>query len=85
MDSLLRCGALPEEAAGASPRPTEGGEVVAAATVLENTANFKQGTGDILPITVVQSAKQRPDKVFRVNIISDGDPSQMTLAHWERF
>ena len=65
VDSLLRCGTLPE--------------------TLEDAANFSKGTEDISPITIVQSAERRPDKVFRANVISDGDPSQTTLAWWEQF
>ena len=57
VDSLLRCGTLPEE--------------------LETAANFKWGTGDIAPITIVQSAEKRADKVFRANVISDGDPLEI--------
>jgi len=58
VDSLLRCGTLPEES--------------------EETANFKRGTGNISPITLVQSTEKHPDKVFCANVISDGDGS-MTL------
>lgn len=57
VDSLLRCGTLPEE--------------------LENAANFPDSTEDISPITIVQSAKRRADKVFRANVISDGDASKI--------
>ena len=57
VDSLLRCGTLPE--------------------TLEDAANFPDGTKDISPITIVQSAERRPDKVFRANVISDGDPLEI--------
>ena len=57
VDSLLRCGTLPE--------------------TLEDAANFSKGTEDISPITIVQSAERRPDKVFRANVISDGDPLEI--------
>ena len=57
VDSLLRCGTLPEE--------------------LETAANFKWGPEDISPITIVQSAEKRPDKVFRANVISNGDPLEI--------
>lgn len=85
VDSLLRCGASPEEAAGAAsgipvghnPRPTTDGKAVAAAAVPENSANFPDGTEDILSIAIVQSAEKRPDKVFRANVISDGDPLEI--------
>lgn len=42
--------------------------------------NFPQGSKDISSMpqeTIVQSAKQRPDKVFTVNIISGGDPLEI--------
>ena len=57
IDSLLRCGALPEE--------------------IEDAANFKCDMEDISPVTIVQSAERRPDKVFHVNVISDGDPLEI--------
>lgn len=57
VNSLLRCGTLPE--------------------TLEDAANFPDGTEDISPITIVQSAKRRADKVFRANVISDGDPLEI--------
>ena len=57
VDSLLRCGTLPEE--------------------IEDAVNFNQGTEDISPITLVQSAEKRPGKVFRANVISDGDPLEI--------
>ena len=41
------------------------------------TVNFPDGTGDISTITIVQSAKMRPDKVFRANVISNGDPLEI--------
>ena len=43
----------------------------------EEAANFKQGMGDISPITVVQASSRRPDKVFHVHVISDGDPLEI--------
>ena len=69
VDSLLRCGTLPE---------TGGAQAVAAmAAAGEEPINFKAGTEDISPITIVQSANQRPDKVFRANVISEGDPLEI--------
>ena len=50
----------------------------------ENAANFKWGMGDISSITIVQASEKRPDKVFHANVISNGDPSLITLAPWER-
>ena len=43
----------------------------------EGTANFKRGMEHISPVTIVQTAKRRPDKVFHVNVISDGDPLEI--------
>nr|WP_326184863.1 stage V sporulation T C-terminal domain-containing protein [uncultured Oscillibacter sp.] len=69
VDSLLRCGTLPET--------REEQAVAAMAASGEGPENFKAGTEDISPILIVQSAKQRPDKVFRANVISDGDPLEI--------
>ena len=66
IDCLLRCGELPHE---------EGS--VAAMARQRNTVNFPDGTGDISTITIVQSAKMRPDKVFRTNVINEGDPLEI--------
>ena len=66
IDCLLRCGELPHE---------EGS--VAAMARQRNTVNFPDGTGDISTITIVQSAKMRPDKVFRANVINEGDPLEI--------
>lgn len=52
VDSLLRCGTLPPEE-----------EQAIDALYGEAAANFKQGMGHISPVTIVQTAKQRPDKV----------------------
>ena len=70
MDSILRSGTLPEGTA-------EETAVAAMAEIPEGTVNFKSGMGHISPVTIVQEAKQHPDKVFRVNIISDGDPLEI--------
>ena len=43
---------------------------------LEDAANFKFGTGHIAT-TLTQSARQHADKVFRVHVISDGDPLEI--------
>ena len=43
---------------------------------LEDAANFKQGTENI-ENTLIQSSKGHEDKVFRVNVISDGDPLEI--------
>ena len=66
IDSLLRYGALPPEE-----------EQTIDALCGETAANFKQGMGHISPVTIVQTAKQRPDKVFHANVISNGDPLEI--------
>ena len=43
---------------------------------LEDAANFKQGTENI-ENTLIQSSKGHEDKVFRVHVISDGDPLEI--------
>ena len=53
IDSLLKTGALPEDA-----------------------ANFKSGTENI-ENTLIQSSKNHEDKVFRVSVISSGDPLEI--------
>ena len=50
----------------------------------ETAVNFNSGTENI-ENTLIQSSKGHEDKVFRVHVISNGDPSQITLARWERF
>lgn len=52
---------------------------------LEMAVNFEQGSMDILKTELVQSSIHRKDKVYTVNVISDGDPSQTTLTGWEAF
>ena len=78
VDSILRSGTLSEGAA-------EEAAVAAMAEVPEGTVNFKPGMGHISPVTIVQEAKQHPDKVFHANVISDGDPSLITLEPWQKF
>ena len=72
VDSILRSGTLPEEA--------EETAVAAMAEIPEDTVNFKSGMGHISPVTIVQEAKQHPDKVFHANVISDGDPLDEDFA-----
>ena len=43
----------------------------------EDAVNFKQGMKNIEDVTIVQRAEKRPDKVFHVNVISDGDPLEI--------
>ena len=69
VDSILRSGTLPEK--------TDGEAVAAMAEISEDTVNFKSGMGHISPVTIVQEAKQHPDKVFHSNVISDGDPLEI--------
>src|SRR5699024_1483094 len=68
VDSSLRSGMLPQSEVGA---------VAAMAQISEDTVNFKSGMGHISPVTIVQEAKQHPDKVFHANVISDGDPLEI--------
>ena len=49
-----------------------------------SAANFNSGTENI-ENTISQSSKNHGDKVFRVNVVSNGDPSQTTLTRWEQF
>ena len=60
IDSLLHCGALPEET--------------------EEAANFDTDIMDSLSVTVVSKAKCQKDKVYDVNVISDGDPLEIYTA-----
>ena len=43
---------------------------------VENAVNFEQGTENIEK-WLIQSSKNHEDKVFRVNVISDGDPLEI--------
>lgn len=71
IDSILRCGMLPED-------PEEAPEEVNVEEKLEESSeNFNLGTKDSLNVTIVQSAEKRPDKVFRANVICDGDPLEI--------
>ena len=44
---------------------------------MEMAVNFEQGSMDILKATLVQSSQKRKDKVYTVNVISDGDPLEI--------
>ncbi len=44
---------------------------------VEMAANFEQGSMDILKTEVVQSSVHRKDKVYAVNVISNGDPLEI--------
>lgn len=64
IDSILRCGMLPEEAK--EPEMLE-----------KSAETFNSGTKDSLQVTTVQTSENRPDKVFRANVICDGDPLEI--------
>ena len=66
VDAILRSGTLPEAE-----------EAVAAMACQGDTVNFKGGMEHISPVTIVQAAKNRPDKVFHANVINDGDPLEI--------
>ncbi len=66
IDSLLRCGTLPDM-----------DEPAVAAMAREDSANFKSDIADILHSKLIQSAARRPDKVYDVNVINDGDPLEI--------
>ena len=51
---------------------------------MDHTVNFNLGIENIAN-TVTQSSPKRPDKVFGVHVISDGDPSLMSLTRNEKF
>ena len=63
IDTLLRCGTLPEEDA---PAAVEG-----------DIISFPKNAESAPPITLIQQTSNRPDKVFRVNVISNGDPLEI--------
>ena len=75
IDSLLRCGTLPDDPS------EESAEAVAPYPCSRrsdsNEGTFNSGTKNISNVTVVQSSEKRPDKVFCVNVISDGDPLEI--------
>ena len=68
VDAILRSGTL-----AAQPPET----VAAMAPAGEGRINFKGGMEHISPVTIVQSANKRPDKVFHANVISNGDPLEI--------
>lgn len=63
IDTLLRCGTLSEEGA---PAAVEG-----------DIISFPKDAESAPPITLIQQTSNRPDKVFRVNVISNGDPLEI--------
>ena len=64
IDSILRCGMLPEDAK--EPETSD-----------KSAETFNFGTKDSLNVTIVQETEKRPDKVFRANVICDGDPLEI--------
>ena len=48
-----------------------------AAPALGDIVNFKEDMEPEYAVTLVQCASKRPDKVFHVNLISDGDPLEI--------
>ena len=71
IDSILRCGMLPDD-------PEEASSGIEAGEKLEEVGeNFNSGTESILNVTIVQETEKRPDKVFRANVICDGDPLEI--------
>lgn len=66
VDAILRSGTLPEEE-----------NAVAAIVQQVDTVNFKEGMEHISPVTIIQTANRRPDKVFHANVINDGDPLEI--------
>ena len=64
IDSILRCGSLSEE-----EKRTK--------TLEKSAETFNLGTKDSLNVTIVQETEKRPDKVFRANVICDGDPLEI--------
>ena len=79
IDAILKSGALAEDAPMRSA-PTDGGEVLAGVSCgrsMEGTENFSFGIVDSLWIQIVQSSKNRLDKVYDVNVISNGEPMEI--------
>lgn len=80
IDSILRCGMLPEEAKEAETLE-KSAEAVAPYPCSRrsdsNEGTFNSGTKDSLNVTIVQETEKRPGKVFRANVICDGDPLEI--------
>ena len=68
IDSLLKSGSLPGEEDPAGETASAG---------WGNIVNFKPGIAGISPVRLVQASPKRPDKVYDVNLISDGDPLEI--------
>ena len=68
IDAILRSGTFEEKQPEA---------IAAMAPLSGDSANFNRGMEHISPIAVVQETRNHPDKVFHVNVISDGDPLEI--------
>ncbi|MEG1747553.1 MAG: stage V sporulation T C-terminal domain-containing protein [Oscillospiraceae bacterium] len=64
IDMLLHCDELPEDA-------------VAAMAEIPQKANFEQGIVNSLQTQLIQRSQKRLDKVYDVNVISNGDPLEI--------
>ena len=52
---------------------------------LHQVVNFNSGTVDIASTEIVQVSRNHSDKVYSVNVISNGDPLQTTLTQSENY
>ena len=50
-----------------------------------DAANFDPGMADSSPVTIVQCSEKHKDKVYHVNVISNGDPLLNSLTPCEQF
>ena len=71
IDSILRCGTFTDE-------PEEPSDETNCANMSEKSAeNVDSGTNNGSDVTIIQATENRPDKVFSINSISDGDPLEI--------
>ena len=87
IDSILRCGTLPETAEEAPEEAKDAEMLEKSAEAVapypcsrrsdSNEGTFNSGTKDSLNVTIVQETEKRPGKVFRANVICDGDPLEI--------
>ena len=59
--------------------------ILKSGTLPEDAANFNSGIINSLSTRTVQTSTHRQDKVYDVNVISSGDPLQITLTNIELF
>ena len=71
IDSILRCGTLPDEPAG------EAEEAEDAESLERSAETFNSGMEDSLKVTTIQCSDGHKDKVFHANVICDGDPLEI--------